>query len=102
MTEADQDEKNCLFHCSNLQGVILGVGLAMVEHRFIDEKQEKTPQKAAKSATGKRRKATTNVASAPYDLDEDGLPIVGGGNGKKAKLGIGYAGDIKEDVGPIW
>ena len=29
-----------LFHCSNLQGAILGIGLAMLEKAFLDDSQE--------------------------------------------------------------
>ncbi|EKM59917.1 uncharacterized protein PHACADRAFT_250718 [Phanerochaete carnosa HHB-10118-sp] len=98
MSEADQTGKECLFHCPNLQGVILGVGLAMVEQNFLEEKQEKADDKTTRPTTGRRRKAAGTPSphgSASLD-DEDymhGLAAVG----KKAKLGTGYAGDVRED-----
>lgn len=99
MSKADQAEEQSLFHCPNLQGVILGVGLAMVEQTFLEEKQEKPEEKSAKPTTGRRRKAAgTPSPHGSTSLDDEdylpGIPIVG----KKAKLGTGYAGDVREDV----
>ena len=98
MSEADQSEEQCLFHCSNLQGVILGVGLAMVEQSFVEEVQEKVVGKTNKSTAGRRRKAIGTPS--PHGANDDAEFVIGmAGAGKKAKLGVGYAGEIREDVG---
>lgn len=97
MSEADQKDTECLFHCPNLQGVILGVGLAMVEENYLDERPEKVDDKIAKPTAGRRRKAADTPSphgSASMDDDDFVVP----GIGKKAKLGTGYAGDVREDV----
>lgn len=98
MASNQLDEEECLFHCANLQGAILGVGLTMLEKYFLEES---TPSGEApeKPASGKRRKAPTGQTHHAAALDDDDdaypLPLT---KGKKAKLGIGYAGDIREDV----
>lgn len=96
-TKATDDRD--LFHCSNLQGVILGVGLAMLEQLYHDQLQNLLcPENKAR--TSKRRK-TDPVISSPMILDPDDdddnylSPAI---QGKKSKLGVGYAGDQKEDV----
>jgi hypothetical protein len=91
-------EEECLFHCANLQGVILGVGLTMLEQYFHDESSSAS-ETVEKSASGKRRKSSTPLASHTLDIDDDddAYPLPSG-KGKKAKLGIGYAGDVREDV----
>ncbi|OBZ70225.1 Baculoviral IAP repeat-containing protein 6 [Grifola frondosa] len=98
----EQDES--LFHCSNLQGIILGVGLAMLEKTFIDETQDSGEGKGhgqPASRTNKRRKVVPEPV--PFDMDEDDedeededyrLPVPG----RKPKVGTGYAGNIKEDT----
>jgi hypothetical protein len=96
VSETDRDTDDCLFHCPDLQGVILGVGLAMLEQTFAEERRDKPMEKASKATTGKRRKATATPIS--QGLNDDIFPAASAGNGKKAKLGTGYAGDIKEDV----
>ncbi|KAI0737682.1 ubiquitin conjugating enzyme family protein [Daedaleopsis nitida] len=93
-----------LFHCANLQGVILGIGLAMLEKSFLDDVQDTGSQKAGGRTSRKRRKP--EVTAPPIvvgdmhdddDDDDDGYyPIVV--QGKKAKLGTGYAGDAREDM----
>ena len=88
-----------LFHCSNLQGIILGVGLAMLEQLYHDQLQNPLGPEN-KIRTTKRRK-TDPVFSAPMILDpddDDDNYLSPPSQGKKSKLGVGYAGDQKEDV----
>lgn len=98
MSEAHQTDADCLFHCPNLQGVILGVGLATVEQRFVDEKREMTDEKIPKPTTGRRRKAVDVPAPVGLMMMDDDYLTGPPANGKKAKLGVGYAGDVREDV----
>ncbi|KAG6854764.1 hypothetical protein C0991_001191 [Blastosporella zonata] len=91
----DAGEDHPLFHCPNIQGVILGVGLSMLEQLFIEQSQEPRERKDPNSRTTKRRKT-----DAPVEIDEDddeayygGLP----GTKKKQVGGVGYAGNLKED-----
>lgn len=91
---AAQDD-DPLFHCSNLQGVILGVGLSMLEQLFDEQRQEPQDTKDQGSRTNKRRKTTMTPS---HDLDDQDSAYYSGVPGKKAKGGIGYAGDVKEDV----
>ncbi|KAJ4478043.1 hypothetical protein J3R30DRAFT_3478428 [Lentinula aciculospora] len=79
-----QDARDSLWHCSNLQGVILGVGLFMIERLFEQQKEESEIREATERGT-KRRKTR--------GINDDGSI---GGSGKK-KGGIGYAGELKED-----
>lgn len=96
-TEAKDDRD--LFHCSNLQGIILGVGLVMLEQLYNDQLQNPLcPENKAR--TCKRRK-TDPVISTPMILDpddDDDNYLSPPSQGKKSKLGVGYAGDQKEDV----
>lgn len=92
-----------LFHCSNLQGVILGVGLAMLETMFIEQRRQlgdEQSQGASKAKTTKKRKMDLHSHSSPINGDDEeddayymSLPV-----GKKARGGTGYAGDGREDV----
>lgn len=81
---------NLLWHCGNLQGVILGVGLYMVE-RLFEQQKENSETKDTTEREAKRRR--TRDADA-----NDGSSFRLGGS-KKSKGGIGYAGELKEDVG---
>ncbi|KAI0677647.1 ubiquitin conjugating enzyme family protein [Trametes maxima] len=92
-----------LFHCANLQGVILGVGLAMLEKAYVDDSLDASNgQKPGDRTSRKRRKmeappAPTLELNDEDDEDEEAyypIPI----QGKKAKLGTGYAGDVREDM----
>ena len=94
-----------LFHCSNLQGAILGVGLTMLEKSFLDETQDPSAPKTSDRSSRKRRKVDapappplmlTDLHNDDDDDDDSYYPIVV--QGKKAKLGTGYAGDAREDV----
>lgn len=89
-TAATDDDP--LFHCSNLQGVILGIGLSMLEQLFSEQNQEPTETREYKARTFKRRKTDIH----DHD-DDDGVYYANVHNSKK-KGGIGYAGDQKEDV----
>jgi hypothetical protein len=95
---ADDDP---LFHCSNLQGVILGVGLSMLEQMFTEQTQESVAEQDPKARTNKRRRTnammSSNVNHGGDDADEvyyASLTTMG----KKSKGGVGYAGDQREDV----
>ncbi|KAF8138699.1 hypothetical protein EV363DRAFT_1314564 [Boletus edulis] len=87
-----------LFHCSNLQGVILGVGLAMLETMFMEQRRQlgdEQNQGASKAKSSKKRKMDLHPHSSIINGDDDdddtyymSLPV-----GKKARGGTGYAGD---------
>ncbi|KAG6821257.1 hypothetical protein H0H93_002367 [Arthromyces matolae] len=86
-------EHDALFHCSNLQGVILGVGLSMLEQLFIENSQDRRENKDQTSRTTKRRKTDQML-----DNDDVDGAYYGSLPGSKKKVGgIGYAGDAKED-----
>ncbi|KAH8092454.1 ubiquitin conjugating enzyme family protein [Cristinia sonorae] len=91
--KAQDGDDDTLFHCPNLQGVILGVGLAMLEQTWLEE----TSGTSQKPSNGKRRKAEASHVPQSFDDDddEDAYPPVT--HSKKLKLGVGYAGDAKED-----
>jgi hypothetical protein len=88
-----------LFHCSDLQGVILGVGLYLIEQMFTEQDTEHKEAKEPQSRTTKRRKINTAARSESTPDDDDDM-YYGPVQGKKQKGGIGYAGDQKEDVSP--
>ncbi|TDL29200.1 hypothetical protein BD410DRAFT_779533 [Rickenella mellea] len=90
-----------LFHCPDLQGVILGVGLSMLELLYAEQaKAEPTPDGEEKDKNTKKRKAETPSTPTPtfmHDLEDDD-DMYYAVKGKKAKGGIGYAGNVKEDT----
>ncbi|KAL0579537.1 hypothetical protein V5O48_002466 [Marasmius crinis-equi] len=88
----DAQPQDILFHCSNLQGVVLGVGLYMIEQMFSEQNGESAENNKDKSRTTKRRK--TDTVADPDDEDD---VYYGAVKGKKQKGGIGYAGNQKED-----
>jgi hypothetical protein len=92
-------EDNPLFHCSNLQGVILGVGLSMLE-QLHSEQTQGVPKSASlpNDKTNKKRKVPDIATSEDMDEDEDAYYNTVASRGKKAKGGTGYAGSTKEDV----
>ncbi|KAG8780663.1 hypothetical protein FRC12_022727 [Ceratobasidium sp. 428] len=109
-TTPNQKERNfpgapgaarALFHCANLQGVILGIGLHMIEQLF--QEQHRSPEDVTMGTEGasKKRKVSPAIAAmvqpnSSYDDDDEYLS--GDlGRGKKAKAGTGYAGMGKED-----
>lgn len=76
----------------------MGIGLATLEDVFAEEGEHVTS--GDKPKTGKRRKADIIPVPQPPDLDDDDdddhYPPVS--QAKKLKLGVGYAGDVREDV----
>ncbi|KAF8913873.1 hypothetical protein CPB84DRAFT_1669268 [Gymnopilus junonius] len=83
-----------LFHCSNLQGVILGVGLTMLEELFNEQNQDQLDIADPSMRNTKRRK-TDGTA---LDVDDEDVLYYANVVGKKAKGGTGYAGDVTEDT----
>ncbi|QRW19118.1 ubiquitin-conjugating enzyme [Rhizoctonia solani] len=81
---------NVLFHCANLQGVILGIGLHMIEQLF--QEQHRTHD----DTVGGTKKRKVSPQAGSYD-DEDEYISNEMARGKKAKAGTGYAGMGKED-----
>ncbi|KAF5393669.1 hypothetical protein D9757_000044 [Collybiopsis confluens] len=80
-----QEVSDPLWHCANLQGAILGVGLFMIE-RLFERQKEDLQSKDVTEREAKRRKTR----------DSDDIDSSGGS--KKSKGGVGYAGDQKEDI----
>lgn len=86
-----------MFHCANLQGVILGIGLHMIEQLF--QEQHRTSEDTIGGS--KKRKVSPQVGGpVAYDDDDEYLSseMI---RGKKAKAGTGYAGMGKEDVSSL-
>lgn len=91
---------NSLFHCSNLQGVILGVGLAMLEATFAEQRQQLTcngNQGPQRSKSNKKRKLHAHSTPTGDDEESDSY-YASFSMGRKAKGGTGYAGDHREDT----
>ena len=84
-----------LFHCSNLQGVILGVGLTMVEQLFSQEDQQDSLDASDAPTRNSKRRRTDQTSQ--NDVDDDDV-VYYANVGKKAKGGTGYDGDVTEDV----
>jgi hypothetical protein len=93
-----KESYNALFHCANMQGAILGVGLAMVERMLAEQNSDASREEGS---NGKRRKA--DAAATPHDSDDamDASPAALKKAKKQKKGGIGYAGDVKEDVSAL-
>jgi hypothetical protein len=90
-----------LFHCSNLQGVILGIGLAMLEMMFVEHRQQSADEQsqgAPKAKSSKKRKMDLHSSTTNGDDDDDDTYYMSLPAGKKARGGTGYAGDGREDV----
>ncbi|WVQ77522.1 hypothetical protein IAR50_007208 [Cryptococcus sp. DSM 104548] len=78
-----------LFHCANLQGAVLGIGLHMIDQNFTTGKDQ-----ARKAAVGGGGKVTPpakkrKTGSAEAEEDDDDAPA--------ALKGTGYAGSLTED-----
>jgi hypothetical protein len=97
----NNDIDHALFHCANLQGVIIGMGLAIVQthYDFQTGPSNSTPSLPASPEEPEKKKRklgsvlkgiVPSMPSSPHDDDEYG--------GKKSKSGIGYAGTTREDV----
>jgi len=71
----------------------------MLESTFAEQRQQPIEESSQKSKTNKRRKTDLHFSSTAKGDDDDddsyymSLPV-----GKKSKGGIGYAGEVKEDV----
>lgn len=91
-------KENVLFHCADLQGVILGVGLTMLEQLFEQRTRDQAEavdtviDQSARNS--KRRKIDINSS---HDVDDEDI-VYYANVGKKQKGGIGYDGDASEDV----
>ncbi|KAK2466191.1 hypothetical protein APHAL10511_001833 [Amanita phalloides] len=85
------DEGTALFHCSNIQGVILGIGLSMLEQCFAEVTSNSADNTGEQAR--KRRKMSNSEQEAPVAI------MLGTGTKIYAKKhrGIGYAGDQAED-----
>ena len=92
-------DEDILFHCPNLQGVLLGVGLFMLENKYTEQCSPLPVDEASQSKgrNTKRRKTGTGNSSPASEADDYdyGAPSP---TGKKAKGGTGYAGSQREDV----
>ncbi|KZW03836.1 hypothetical protein EXIGLDRAFT_715884 [Exidia glandulosa HHB12029] len=89
-------DDNPLFHCSNLQGVILGVGLSMLEDAYTETNVAAAGASESNSGKSTPAKKKRKLEGTPEDDEEE---YYGSGpKGKKAKGGIGYAGAVKEDM----
>ncbi len=96
-SSGDYNER--LFHCANLQGTILGVGLAMLEGCYLDETQPTPGECILKPRTHKKRKVSATPTPIATDAEDDECfmhPLTVGTKSKSS--GIGYAGGLKEDV----
>ena len=98
-TEAQSKDEDVLFHCPNLQGVLLGVGLFTLESKYTEQYSPAALADAtqSKSRNPKRRKTRTGNSSPASEADDYDYGI-SGPIGKRAKGGTGYAGSQKEDV----
>ena len=72
------------------------MGLYMLEQLYIEETKYVPSPPVEKNA--KKRKAQSNIPSAVEFEEDDDVYYGGKGKRAKAKGGIGYAGDIREDV----
>ncbi|KAI0775857.1 ubiquitin conjugating enzyme family protein [Trametes elegans] len=100
---APLDVDDSLFHCANLQGAILGIGLAMLEKAFLDDAQEPSSGRKPGDRTSRKRRKMEAPLVLAHDLhdeedDDDDVYYPIPVQGKKPKLGTGYAGDAREDT----
>jgi hypothetical protein len=97
MPRASGPARNTLFHCPNLQGVILGVGLSMIEQMFFTQTNNSTKiqENSEDSSRMSKRRKTGSAMAKDIEDEDDAYYATLKGSGKG---GIGYAGDQKEDV----
>ncbi|KZO91353.1 hypothetical protein CALVIDRAFT_521696 [Calocera viscosa TUFC12733] len=115
----DDNPLDPLFHCSELQGLLLGMGLSMVEKMFEDQvreaKEERVDDQDEGKSRKKRRMATgaspvaqviANAESSNASTDEEGeeeylfgVAKGGRGKGKRAPTGTGYGGGKEDQTG---
>lgn len=95
------EKQDPLLHCADLQGVILGVGLTMLEQLFEKRGREQPVQVQdnveVSTRNSKRRKIDT---TSFYDVDDEDVDYYAN-VGKKQKGGIGYDGNASEDVSRV-
>ncbi|EJD53508.1 hypothetical protein AURDEDRAFT_110344 [Auricularia subglabra TFB-10046 SS5] len=91
-------DNNPLFHCSNLQGVILGVGLSMLEHSYAESHLVSASTSEAKEGKERAKKKRKLENEGTPDAEDEEDYYGSGPKGKKPKGGIGYAGAVKEDM----
>lgn len=71
----------------------------MLEQLFSEQGQQSTDNQDHKARNNKRRKMDVTSNSTPaQDIDDDDDVYYANIKGKKAKGGVGYAGDQREDV----
>lgn len=74
----------------------------MLESKFTEDLEQRPSSGATGDKTRKRRQAQTTTPQLPTGMDlveedeDDIYPPVA--QTKKLKLGVGYAGDVREDV----
>ncbi|KAL0949942.1 hypothetical protein HGRIS_009968 [Hohenbuehelia grisea] len=93
------DDTEALFHCSNIQGVVLGVGLSMLEQVYFEQTQEPSSSSDSQPRNSKRRKMDTILkVTKLLSTNDDDDDVYYAGSNKKGKGGIGYAGEVREDM----
>jgi hypothetical protein len=70
----------------------------MLEQAYTDQTSEKIIEAAPKAEPNKKRKADGGAKSATAPGEDDDDDVYYAGVGKKARGGIGYAGNVREDV----
>jgi hypothetical protein len=68
----------------------------MLEQMFIEQVRDVDGTKKGNSSKSKKRKAGSSGTPGTIDADDDDEPYYA--KGKKAKGGVGYAGNTREDV----
>nr|XP_019043448.1 ubiquitin-conjugating enzyme family protein [Kwoniella bestiolae CBS 10118]OCF22378.1 ubiquitin-conjugating enzyme family protein [Kwoniella bestiolae CBS 10118] len=104
-----QSEEDNLLHCPNLQGVILGVGLHMIEQAFSEGSESKSLSSSASSTNAPPVKKQKTLFGGPTNdaadgsMDENTLSSGYGfmpkfmNKAKGSSKGTGYDGSGKED-----
>jgi hypothetical protein len=71
----------------------------MLEHMFSEQSREPSVLPDHKVRNSKRRKMDVSTNTTPaHDIDDEDDVYYASVQGKKAKGGVGYAGDHREDV----